>query len=284
MTEGDADPSLVYFPRPVSPNHHALAERFGIFDRFFVNAEVSADGHNWSAGAYATEYVEKTVPSNYSGRGRSYDYEGTNRGRVVAGDDDAAEPAVGYLWDAAARAGISFRNYGEFVDDRRRPSGKTSYIGTKPFLAAHTDTTFPGFDLDIPDQVRADEWLREFQEFERSGSMPALEIMRLPNDHTSGASAGAPTPRALVADNDLALGRVVEALSRSRFWSSTVVFVLEDDAQDGPDHVDSHRSPVLVISPWSRGGVSHRFANTTDVLATIAEILHLPPLSQFQLY
>ncbi|HEX9106118.1 MAG TPA: alkaline phosphatase family protein, partial [Longimicrobiales bacterium] len=284
LPQADGDTSLVFFGRSITPNHHALAERFGIFDRFFVNAEVSADGHNWSVGAYATDYVQKTVPSNYSGRGRSYDYEGTNRGKVVAGDDDAAEPAVGYLWDAAARAGISFRNYGEFVDDQRRPSGKISYVGTKPVLAAHTDSAFPGFDLGIPDTLRANEWIRELHEFERTGDMPALEIMRLPNDHTSGVSAGAPTPRAFAADNDLALGRVIEALSHSRFWNSTVVYVLEDDAQDGPDHVDSHRSPVLVISPWSRGGVSHRFANTTDVLATIAEILHLQPMSQFQVY
>ena len=284
LPQADGDTSLVFFGRSVSPNHHALAERFGIFDRFFVNAEVSADGHNWSAGAYATDYVQKTVPSNYGGRGRTYDYEGTNRGQAVAGDADAAEPALGYLWDAAARAGISFRNYGEFVDEGREGDGRVSYVGTKPFLAANTDTRFPGWDLGIRDQVRADEWIRELQEFERTGNMPALEIMRLPNDHTSGASAGEPTPRAFMADNDLALGRVIEALSNSRFWNSTVVFVLEDDAQNGPDHVDSHRSPVLVISPWSRGGVSHRFANTTDVLATIAEILHLPPLSQFQLY
>jgi DNA-binding beta-propeller fold protein YncE len=281
MPQGDGDTSLVFFPRPVSPNHHALAERFGLFDRFFVNAEVSADGHNWTTAAYATDYVEKTVPSNYSGRGRSYDYEGTNRGEIP--EDDAAEPASGYLWDLAERAGVSFRNYGEYVVPVRE-GDSIVYRGDKPFLADHTNPRFPGFDLDIPDQVRVEEWLREMQEFSRTGQMPALEIVRLPNDHTAGGRAGAPTPRAYMADNDLALGRMIEALTRSPFWKSTVVFVLEDDAQNGPDHVDSHRSPILVISPYNRPGVIHRFANTTDVIATISEILGMEHLSQFDHY
>ncbi|HEX6533643.1 MAG TPA: SMP-30/gluconolactonase/LRE family protein [Gemmatimonadaceae bacterium] len=287
LPQGDGDTSLVFFPRRVSPNHHALAERFGIFDRFFVNAEVSADGHNWSTAAYATDYLEKTVPSQYSGRGRSYDYEGTNRGWEAVPDDDVTEPASGYLWDLANRAGITFRNYGEFVvkdDDRDAPDLPAGYRGDKPYLASHTERGYPGFDLGIPDQRRADIWIERLHADERAGTMPQLEIVRLPNDHTAGARAGEPTPRAYMADNDLALGRMIDALSRSRFWRSTVVFVLEDDAQNGPDHVDSHRSPMLVISPYSRGGVIHRFANTTDVIATIAEILHLGSLSQFDYY
>jgi YVTN family beta-propeller protein len=272
---GDGDSSLVLFPRAVTPNHHALAERFGVFDRFFVNAEVSADGHNWSVGAYAGDYVQKTVPSNYSSRGRTYDYEGTNRGEIP--EDDVNEPSSGYLWDLAERAGITLRNYGEFAE----PDSRGRWVATKPFLAVHTDPDFPGWDLDVPDQRRADAWLEEFREYERTGHLPQLQILRLPNDHTSGLSAGKPTPRAYVADNDLALGRVIAALSRSPFWTNTVVFVLEDDAQDGPDHVDSHRSPLFVISAYNRPGVIHRFANTTDVIATIADILHLGSLSQF---
>ena len=291
LTQADGDTSLVFFPRAISPNHHALAERFGIYDRFFVNAEVSADGHNWSTAAYATDYVEQTVQSNYSGRGRTYDFEGTNRqdedSARVAGDtpyDDVAEPGNGYLWNLAERAGISFRNYGEFVigtgkgDSDDLPAG---YRGVKPFLAKNTNPAAPGFDMHIQDQRRADVWIAELNEYVRRGSMPALEILRLPNDHTEGAAVGRPTPRAHMADNDLALGRVIEALSRSPFWKSTVVFVLEDDAQDGPDHVDSHRSPLLVISPWARAGVHHRWTNTTDVIATIAGILKLGSLSQF---
>ncbi len=285
LKQADGDPSLVFFPRPVSPNHHALAERFGIFDRFFVNAEVSPDGHNWSMGAYVTDYAEKTVPSHYSSRGRSYDYQGLNRDKVP--DDDASEPSSGYLWNLAERAGITYRDYGEFVseaDEAPGPNTRVTTTATKAALIGHTNSAYSGWNLDIPDQARADVWLKEFQEFVRAGKLPALEIMTLPNDHTSGARAGKPTPRAYMADNDLALGRIIEALSKSPFWKSTVVFVLEDDAQDGPDHVDSHRTPLLVISAYNRGKVFHRFANTTDVLATIEDILGLGRMSQFDHY
>src|SRR6185437_11048508 len=225
IRQADGDTSLLFFPRAVSPNHHALAERFGIFDRFFTNAEVSAQGHNWSTAAYASDYVEKTVPAQYSDRRPYYDYEGANRDQLT--DDDVASPSTGYLWNLAQRAGVSFRNYGEFVVGNRELTGRRdlpeSYRGDKPFLAAHTDSAYPGFDLSIPDQTRVDRWLDEFHAFETTGDMPALEIVRLPNDHTSGARVGMPTPRAAFADNDLALGRLVEALSRSRFWRSTVV-------------------------------------------------------------
>ena len=285
LSQADGDTSLVFFPRNVSPNHHALAERFGIFDRFFVNAEVSPDGHNWSTAAYVTDYGEKTIPSHYSSRGRTYDYQGTNRDTIP--DDDVAEPSSGYLWNLAERAAITYRDYGEFVaeaDDAPASGASVRTVATKRALAGHTNTSYSGWNLDIPDQVRADVWIKEFQEFVKTGKMPALEILTLPNDHTSGAHAGRPTPRAYMADNDLALGRIVEALSKSPFWKNTVMFVLEDDAQDGPDHVDSHRSPLLVISAWNRGKVIHRFANTSDVVATIEEILGLGAMSQFDHY
>ena len=289
MAQGDGDTSLVFFRRPNSPNHHALAERFGLFDRFFVNAEVSPDGHNWSMAAYATDYLEKTVPSNYSSRGRTYDYEGTNRGRIPSEEraEDAAEPANGYLWDLVQRKGLTLRNYGEFVvPERANPNAgmPAGYRGNKPFLAANTNREFPSFDLDIPDQRRADVWLKEFQEYVQRGTLPSLMIVRLPNDHTAGARAGAPTPQAYMADNDLALGRIVEAISKSPFWRNTLIAVLEDDAQNGPDHVDSHRSVLLMISAYSRAGTVHRFTNTTDVLATIEEVLKLDALSQFDHY
>jgi phospholipase C len=289
LPQGDGDTALVFFPRSVMPNHHALAERFGIFDRFFVNAEVSADGHNWAMSAYATDYVEKTVQPVYADQGRDYDYEGTNRGDSVGAiaEDDVDEPAMGYLWTLAERANISFRNYGEYVvaDSSLRQSDlPVGYRGTKPYLHAHTATQYPGFDLTIPDQRRASIWIAELNDFVRRGQMPQLEIVRLPNDHTAGRTPGARTPRAYGADNDLALGRMVEALSHSPFWANTVMFVLEDDAQNGPDHVDSHRSPFLVISAYGRPGVVHRFTNTTDVIATMAEILHLGSLSQFDFY
>ncbi|HMA43046.1 MAG TPA: bifunctional YncE family protein/alkaline phosphatase family protein [Gemmatimonadales bacterium] len=287
LPRADGDTSLVLFGREVTPNAHALAERFGIFDRFFVNAEVSADGHNWSMAAYATDYTEKTAPINYSHTGgRSYDFQGENRGQVP--DDDVAEPAAGYLWDLAARARIDFANFGEFTREESEVGEHADtvrwYRGLKAFLAAHTDTTYPGWNLEIRDQHRIDVWLRSFRRWMAAGSMPALQIVYLPQDHTSGGAAGASTPRAMVADNDLALGRLVDALSHSPFWKNTVVFVMEDDAQNGPDHVDSHRSPLLVISPYTQGGVLHRFTNTTDVLRTMEEILRLDALSQFDHY
>lgn len=277
LPAADGDTSLVLFGRSVTPNYHALAERFGTFDRFFVNAEVSADGHNWSMAAYATDYTQKTTPANYDHGGRTYDYQGENRGQIP--DDDVAEPALGYLWDLARRAGISFANFGEFT----RAEGGVNR-GLKPFLAAHTDSAYPGWDLAIRDQRRVDEWLVRLRGWVDTGTMPALQIVYLPQDHTSGATPGAPTPRAMVADNDLALGRLVDALSHSPFWKNTVVFVMEDDAQNGPDHVDSHRSPLLVVSPYSKGGVFHRFTNTTDALRTMEEILKLDALSQFDHY
>jgi len=286
MKEGDGDPSLVFFGDEISPNHHALARRFGLFDRFFVNAYVSPQGHNWSTAAYSTDYLEKTVPSAYSTRGRSYDYEGTNRGHVVDDDDDVAAPANGYLWDLARRKKISLRNYGEFVANGNDVPDLVGpkYEGLRRALRNVTSPDYAGFDLSVSDQTRTDVWLREFREYEARNALPALEIIRLPNDHTHGSSPGKPTPRAYMADNDLALGRIVEAVSHSPFWSDTAIVVVEDDAQDGPDHVDSHRSLLFMISAWNRGGVWHRFVNTTDVIATMEEILGLDSMSQFDRY
>ena len=283
LQNADGDPSLVFFPREVSPNHHALAERFGIFDRFFVNAETSAQGHNWSTAAYTTDYVEKAMPSEYSDRGRTYDYQGTNRELIVDEDDDVASPAAGYLWNLALKKKITFRNYGEFVVGGKQ-GDRTIFVPTRRALRDHTNRDYATFDLTISDQKRADVWLADLQKWIASGSMPALQIMSLPNDHTAGAKAGSPTPRAYMADNDLALGRIIEGLTRSPFWPDTVVFVLEDDAQSGPDHVDSHRSVLLTISAYNRAGVFHRFVNTTDVIATIEEILGLGSMSQFDHY
>ena len=273
LPQGDGDPSLTFFPREVSPNHHALAERFGIYDRFFVNAEVSAQGHMWSTAGYVTDYGEKTTPDSY--RSKRPDRDDA---------DDIDVPAAGFLWNEAIRKNLALRNYGERAEPVPRAAGDSSapaYRASYEWLRPYTSSTYPPYDLAIPDQRRADAWIAELREHERSGRMPALETLHLPNDHTSGARRGFPTPRAYMADNDLALARIVEALSRSQFWKSSVVFVLEDDAQAGPDHVDSHRSVLLVISPWTAGGVLHRFVNTTDVLATVEEMLGLGTLSQF---
>jgi YVTN family beta-propeller protein len=271
LPQGDGDTSLVFFPRDVSPNHHALAERFGLYDRFFANAEVSAQGHMWSTAGYVTDYGEKTTPDAY--RSKRPDRDDA---------DDVDIPAAGFLWNEAIKKSVSLRNYGERAE--RAPGADSSaptYRASDEWMRPFTSPTYPPFDMTIPDQRRADAWLAEFREHERTGRMPALETLHLPSDHTSGARRGFPTPKAYMADNDLALARIVEAVSRSQFWTSTAVFVLEDDAQAGPDHVDSHRSVLLVISPWAAGGVIHRFVNTTDVLATVEELLGLGTLSQF---
>jgi DNA-binding beta-propeller fold protein YncE len=267
MPQGDGDASLLFFPKSVSPNHRAMAERFGLFDRFFVNAEVSSQGHPWSTAAYVTDYVEKTVHSNYSNRRDSERAEG-----------EEADPALGYFWDLATRNKISIRIYGEYAE---ASEDKKTYHSTKPGAKEYTSPTYPSYDLSIQDQVRADAWIAEFNGFVKSGVMPALQIFHLPQDHTAGARAGMPTPAACFADNDFALGRIVEALSNSPFWKDTVVFVVEDDSQSGPDHVDSHRSVLLTMSAYNRTGVQHRFVNTTDVIATIEGILGIGSLSQF---
>lgn len=266
LKEGDGDPSLVFFGREVSPNHHALALRFGLFDRFFTNAEVSSQGHIWSTTAYVTDYDEKTVQSGYSDRRANIDGE------------EVDEPIGGFLWNLAAKKGIWFRDYGEMV------TGPEGWPVTQRDLRADVSPTYSEFNLKIPDQKRADAWIEELNEFVRKGEMPALEVLHLPSDHTAGGRAGYPTPRAYMADNDLALGRIVEALSQTPFWRDTVVFVLEDDSQAGSDHVDSHRSPFLAISAYSRQGTNHRFANTTDVVAAIEDILGLDRLSKFDYF
>src|SRR5690349_13434461 len=271
LSQGDGDTSLLFFQRPVSPNHHALAERFGLFDRFFCNAEVSSQGHVWSTAAYVTDYGEKTIPTLYA-----YRRNGNDRG-------DVDEPASGYIWNAAIRKRLKLRNYGEFGEPVAK-SNPVRYHAIKPALDTYTSPEYPAFDMSIQDQVRADVWLKEFQQYVRDGDLPDLEIMHLPADHTSGGRPGRPTPKAYMADNDFALGRIVEAVSNSPYWKDTVFFVLEDDAQDGPDHVDSHRSVLLVISAYNRGGLIHRFVNTTDVFATVEEILGLEKLSKFDYY
>ncbi len=270
LAKGDGDPSLVFFPRSVSPNHHALAERFGLFNRFFVNAEVSSQGHPWSTSAYVTDFTEKTVHSTYSDR-----REGEKS------DDEVSDPATGYLWDLATRGNVTLRVYGEYAE---LSEDAKEYRSNKRGAAQFTSPMYPSYDLAIPDQKRADVWISEFNDFLKRGEMPALQIFHLPNDHTAGAKVGMGTPAAYMADNDLALGRMMEALSASPFWKDTVVFVVEDDSQSGPDHVDSHRSVLLVVSAYNRPSVWKRFVNTTDVIATMEQILGLGSLSQFDYY
>jgi len=265
VKEGDGEPSLVYFPDiAITPNHHALARRFGLYDRFFVNAEVSSQGHIWSTAAYVTDFGEKTVPSAYAGK----------RGGVDG--EDADEPERGFLWTLARRSGVTFRDYGEMVNP--------GWPVTQHDLGADISPDYVPFDLVVPDQKRADVWIAEFQRFLRDDNMPQFELLWLPMDHLTAGRPGKCTPYACMADNDLALGRIVQALSHSPRWKDTVIFVVEDDAQAGPDHVDSHRAPFYAISAYNRPGTVHRFINTTDVIAAIEDILGMGRLSKFDYF
>ena len=262
-----ATPSLVYFPDiTITPNHHALARRFGLFDRFFVNAECSSQGHIWSTAAYVTNYGEKVVPSGYAGK------------RADVDGEESDEPERGFLWTLATREGITFRDYGEMV------KGNPGWPVTQHDLGADVNPDYIPFDLVTQDQKRADVWIAELQRYVRDGNMPQLEVMWLPMDHLAAGRPGKCTPRACMADNDLALGRIVQALSHSPYWKDTVVFVVEDDAQAGPDHTDSHRAPFYAISAYNRPGTVHRFINTTDVIAAIEDILGMGRLSKFDYF
>ncbi|MGD8895312.1 MAG: alkaline phosphatase family protein [Acidobacteriota bacterium] len=277
LPRGNGDPNLTLFGEEITPNAHALATEFVLFDGFYVDAEVSYDGHAFSTAAYATDAVEKLWPTFYGNRGGLYLSEGGHAARNAYGN--LAAPADGYLWDFAARAGVSVRSYGEFATWETRGGPVRA---TVPGLEGKVHPSYPPYDLSIPDNRRVDVWLEEFRRFEREGGLPRLSIIRLGNDHTYGTRPGAPTPRAMVAENDLALGRLVEAISKSRFWPKSAVFVLEDDAQNGPDHVDAHRSVLLVASPYARrGAVDSTLYTTSGVLRTIELILGLAPMSQY---
>ncbi len=283
LPTGNGDPSLCLFGEEATPNAHALAREFVQLDNFYVNAEVSYDGHAYSTAAYATDFVEKVWPMNYAGRGGKYLSEGGGENRNPYGNVTA--PAQGYLWDACARAGVTYRSYGEFgrqgeEGDEEGGTGPTR--ASVPGLEGHISPTYAAWNLALPDGKRIDAWLEEFREFEASGRLPRLSIFHLPNDHTAGTRPGYPTPKAMIAENDQALGRLVEAISKSRYWKDSVIFVLEDDAQNGPDHVDAHRSVAFVISPYTRGrGLDSTLYTTAAMLRTIELILGLGPMSQY---
>lgn len=264
VKEGNGDPTLCIFPERVTPNHHALAKEFILLDNFYVDAEVSADGHNWSMAAYATDYTEKTWPTSYGGRGGTYDYEGSRK---------IAYPRDGYIWDYCKRAGVSYRSYGEFAGD-----GKATLAS----LNGHIAAKYPGYNLDIKDIDRVAVFKTDFDSLLAINAVPHFNTLRLGNDHTSGQRLGKISPTGALADNDLALGQLVEHISNSSIWKESVIFVLEDDAQNGPDHVDAHRSPAFVISPYvKRNSVNHTMYSTSGMLRTMELILGLPPMSQY---
>jgi YVTN family beta-propeller protein len=282
LQQANGDPSLVQFGRDVSPNHHALAEEFVILDNFYTPADQSALGHRWCTQGYASDWIFKY------GNARN----DTNPMMYAPND---------FLWDNAKAHGVSVRSYGErgsntitppsatFMDIYRGWQSGRMTVSIKPrtFILGLKDVyhpEYPAFGGKIPDQYRADIFLREFREFEKNGNLPQLVIMLLPNDHTNGTAPDMPTPRASVADNDLALGRIVEAISSSRYWKESVIFVVEDDAQNGVDHVAGHRTIALIIGPHvRRKAVDSHFYTTINMYRTIEQILGLTPQNQFDL-
>ena len=264
MPQGNGDTSLCIFGSQVTPNHHAIAGEFVLMDNFYVDAEVSEDGHNWSTAAYATDFIEKTWPTLYGDRGGNYDGEGLR---------PAGDPRDGYIWDYCKRAGVSYRTYGEFAEDGE------AHIKA---LRGHFCVKSPGFDLSVTDRYREEVWAHDFDSLAAINAVPQLNTLKICNDHTSGQKKGAISPIAAVADNDQGIGRFLEHLSKSKIWKESVVFILEDDAQSGPDHVDAHRSPVFVAGPYvKRGAVIHNMYSTSGVLRTMELILGLPPMSQY---
>jgi 40-residue YVTN family beta-propeller repeat len=264
MKEGNGDPSLVLFGEKVTPNQHALAKQFVLLDNFYCDAEVSADGHNWSMGSYANDYLEKTWPTSYGSRGGNYDSEGN---RPIANNKN------GFIWDFCKRAGVSYRTYGEFADD---------YKPNIPVLKDHYCPYYTSWDQHVRDTTRVNQWKRDFDSLLAVGAVPQLNTLRLINDHTEGLSAGRPSPLAHVADNDWAVGMFIEYLSKSPIWKESVVFILEDDAQNGPDHVDAHRTTAYIAGGFiKRGFVDHTMYSTTSMVHTIELILGLPPMSQY---
>ncbi len=302
---GNGDPSLTLFGQNITPNLHALAENFVLLDNFYDCAEVSPDGWNWSTSGLAEEYTQRTVPENYSERrssarpsARTYDYEGENRREAVslAGKPDVAESPGGYLWDDAAKHGRTYRNYGAYLSFSGDQPTKPALVGHTcpdfaPFTMKYADSDAwvtlglpsPGQDAYGPGKLpsRYSAWKREFDGFVQTNSLPAFELVRLPRDHTAGTSPGYDTPQAMAADNDYAVGEIVQTVSHSRFWKNTAIFVVEDDAQNGPDHVDCHRSTAYVISAYvRRRSIDHHFYNTDSLLRTMEILLGLPPMTR----
>ena len=275
LPRGNGDPALVMFGRDVSPNHHRLAEDFVLLDNLYCNGHVSADGHPWSTMAYNTDYIARNWALTYSSRAGIHDDD----------DGDLANAPSGYLWDACARAGLAYRSYGEYGRRVSQPDGSLKVEGAVPGLVGHM---CPDYGISKiagrrnRDTDNAETFIREFHEFEKNDNLPRFMVMSLGEDHTTGTRPGTFTPRACVASNDLALGKIVDAVTHSKFWPQLAIFVIEDDAQNGPDHVDAHRTVGLVISPYTkRNHLDSTQYSTVSMIRTMELILGLPPLSQF---
>jgi YVTN family beta-propeller protein len=287
--KGNGDPSLNLFGDESAPNTRALAKQFSTVDNFYANAEVSAQGWNWVVAANSNPFSEQGWPANYSGRNHPYTSESNDPTLAPQKPDNA------YVWQRLGKAGVSFRNYGFYVG--RDTTGQ--FVAGDPVLNASTDHAFTGYNLSCPDSPgsfkplstscgatdRFTEWKREFDQYVTNDNLPTVQFVRLPSDHTAGTKVGAPTPRAYVGDNDAALGKLVDAVSHSKYWKSTAIFVTEDDSQNGPDHVDAHRTVALAISPYTQTGrVDSNFYSTASMLRTIELLSGIPPLTQFDAY
>jgi phospholipase C len=269
LGKGDGDPSLNLFGDDSAPNQRQLARQFVTVDNFYADGAVSSDGWDWATASESNAYNEHLWPVAYSSRGRSddvYTNQATDPGKIT-GDSR--------IWDRLDDAGVSYRNYGMWAGGPL----PAKVFATEPRLSAHTDPDYAAQNGDIRDNTRVDEWLKEFN---AADNLPTMQFVRLGNDHTFGTSVGKPTPKAAVADNDLALGRIVDAVSHSKYWKDTAIFVTEDDAQNGPDHVDAHRTVGLVISPYTQTGkVDSTMYSTVAMMRTMELIAGIGPLTQF---
>jgi YVTN family beta-propeller protein len=304
LGKGDGDPSLTLFNDDSAPNHRELARRFTLFDNFYADADVSADGNSWAFAAAVSDYVDKTWPISYSPgarrRQRARDFEHASFAEQFLTEPLAFDRTIfrgpaaltrGYIWDNAWRSGVSYRDYGLFTrpttDCNGGNSSDVTHLDDRRF-GDHVDEAYPGFNLVCSDHAqREPEWEREFRASEAAyranpakDPLPALTVMRMPSDHTWGTVPKHAIPESYMADNDLALGRLVDVVSKSAFWPHTAIMVTEDDAQNGPDHVDAHRTLGYVISPYTRTGrVDHTHYDTAAMVATIESLLGMPPMT-----
>ncbi|HEY8912191.1 bifunctional YncE family protein/alkaline phosphatase family protein [Lacisediminihabitans sp.] len=287
LGRGNGDASLNLFGDESAPNFRSLSKQFTTIDNFYADAEVSANGWNWVTSANSNPYAEQMWPANYSGRKAPYPSESADP------EHASQEPDNTYVWQRLAKANVSFRNYGFFVQN----SGG-SFIAADPVLNAQTDHGYRGFDMGCPDASgtftalkadcgtpRVDEWIKDFTASVTANTVPTVQFVRLPSDHTQATSPGKPTPKAYVADNDFALGQLVDTVSHSKIWKDTAIFVTEDDAQNGPDHVDAHRTLALAISPYTQTGkVDSTFYSTASMVRTIGLVAGIQPLTQFDAF
>ncbi len=296
LEQGNGRKELCIFGESVTPNIHRIASQFVLLDNTYCSGILSADGHQWSTSSFSTDYLEKS----FAGFPRSYP-----DGMGIDEADAIAYSPAGFIWDNAVLHRKTIRNYGEFMMPTVKwanpaTKGSPDYLacfdawknktgavifGCEPAIESirhFSNRTYVGWNMSVPDQYRADIFIDELKEHEKKGDYPNLTIICLPNDHTSGTSPNTPTPRSCMADNDLAFGRIVEAISHSRFWPETVIFAIEDDPQAGWDHVSGYRTTAFCISPYTkrRTTISTQY-NTTSILRSIEQILGLPPMNQF---